>query len=67
MENVVDEMNKTNIMTTKTVFRTTYFIAKNNRPVTDHFSLFGIQKLNDVEIGLGLHSRKTPMENMSCI
>lgn len=52
-------------MTTKTVFRTTYFIAKNNRPITDHFNLLGMQKLNGVEIGLGLHTKKTPMEIIS--
>lgn len=65
MENVVDEMTKPNIMTTKTVFRTAYFVPKNNRPCTDHSSLLEMPNLNDVEIGLKLHSRKTSLETIS--
>lgn len=42
---------------TETIFRTAYFIAKNNRPYDDHFKLLELQKLNGIGIGTTLHSR----------
>lgn len=49
-------------MTTETAFRTVYYIAKNNRPYTDHFDLIEMEKLNGIEIGYGLHSIKDARE-----
>ncbi|XP_063788503.1 E3 SUMO-protein ligase KIAA1586-like [Pseudophryne corroboree] len=42
---------------TSRVFRTAYYIAKMNRPFTDHESLIDLQKVNGVQIGRLLHSR----------
>jgi len=38
------------------VFRTAYYIAKSNRPYTDHPDLVELQELNDVNLGRVLHS-----------
>lgn len=39
------------------VFRTAYYLAKNNRPFNDHFNLIELQNLNGVKLGNTLHSR----------
>lgn len=62
IDKVFDEMNAAHLVTTKIVFRTAYFIAKNNRPCTDHFDLLQMQKLNGLDIGVGLHSKRIAME-----
>jgi len=41
---------------TSNVFRTAYYIAKNNRPYTDHSGLIDLQRLNGVDVGRLLHS-----------
>jgi len=41
------------------VFRTAYYIAKNNRPYTDHSGLIDLQRLNGVDVGRLLHSPTT--------
>ncbi|XP_014353043.1 E3 SUMO-protein ligase KIAA1586-like [Latimeria chalumnae] len=54
--------NKTvaNLMNvTEPVFRTAYYIAKSNRPFTDHEDLIKLQKLNGVNLGTILHSHFT--------
>lgn len=42
---------------TEYIFRTTYFIAKCNRPFDDHSKLIELQQLNGVKLGTTLHSR----------
>jgi hypothetical protein len=42
---------------TVNVFRTVYYLAKCNRPFSDHESLIALQKLNGVKLGVILHSR----------
>lgn len=59
IEKVVDTMNEKHLETTKTVFRTAYYIAKNNRTYSDHFNLLELQNINGIDIGVGLHSRNT--------
>ncbi|XP_074872882.1 E3 SUMO-protein ligase KIAA1586-like [Carettochelys insculpta] len=44
-------------VTTARVFRTAYYVAKMNRPFTDHKSLIDLQKVNGVEMGQLLQSR----------
>ncbi|XP_022176912.1 E3 SUMO-protein ligase KIAA1586-like [Myzus persicae] len=39
------------------IFRTVYFIAKNNRPFDDHSDLVELQQMNGVLLGQTLHSR----------
>ena len=46
--------NQADIDTTECVFRTAYYIAKNNRPYTDHPELIDLQ-LNGVNAGRVLH------------
>lgn len=59
IEKVTDSMNEKHLETTKTVFRTAYYLAKNNRPYSDHFDLLQLQNTNGIDIGVGLHSRNT--------
>lgn len=42
---------------TEIIFRTAYFIAKNNRPFDDHYKLLELQKLNSINTGTTLQSR----------
>jgi len=42
---------------TEAVFRTAYYLAKSNRPFSDHEQLIQLQKQNGVNMGLILHSR----------
>ncbi|KAJ3583018.1 hypothetical protein NHX12_000015 [Muraenolepis orangiensis] len=42
---------------TDSVFRTAYYIAKMNRPFTDHDSLIELQEKNGANMGTSLHSR----------
>lgn len=44
---------------TENVFRTAYYLAKNNRPFTDHETLIDLQKSNGMDLGIILHSRFT--------
>jgi hypothetical protein len=45
--------------TTIKVFRTAYYIAKKNRPFSDHEDLVELQHINGVNLGSILHSRHT--------
>jgi hypothetical protein len=62
IEKVTDAMYEKHLETTKTVFRTAYYLAKNNRPYSDHFNILELQKINGIDIGVGLHSRNTAAE-----
>ncbi|XDV36633.1 hypothetical protein PO909_006379, partial [Leuciscus waleckii] len=53
----VDTMNLSLLKETYSVFRTAYYLAKNNRPFTDHETLVELQQLNGVKMGHILHSR----------
>ena len=56
MEKVVDDMNKADVDATIKVFRTAYYVAKNERPYSDHPKLIELQVLNGGDIGIGLRS-----------
>ena len=43
--------------TAKRVFRTSYVIAKKDRPLNDHQELIDLQIQNGIDMGIGLHSR----------
>ena len=47
---------------TMSVFRTAYYIAKRNKPFTDHPKLIDLQKANGVNVGRVLHSNVTCAE-----
>jgi hypothetical protein len=57
LEKHVDQINKEEIQTTEKVLRTAYFLAKNDRPFTDHPDLLELQELNGANVGIGLRSR----------
>lgn len=44
---------------TSKIFRTAYYLAKNNRPFTDHEDLVRLQQINGIDLGSILHSRFT--------
>lgn len=62
IEKVSDSINAKHLETTKTVFRTAYYLVKNNRPYSDHFDLLELQNINGIDIGVGLHSRTSATE-----
>lgn len=59
MKSVVQEMSKSQYLTTERVFRTVYKVAKNQRPFSDVESDILLQELNGLDMGKILHSRKT--------
>lgn len=50
-------VSETVLAETDAVFRTAYYLAKMNRPFTDHDSLIELQAINGVNMGTSLHSR----------
>ncbi len=50
-------VSETVLAETDAVFRTAYYLAKMNRPFTDHDSLIELQEINGVNMGTSLHSR----------
>ncbi|KAK9745505.1 hypothetical protein QE152_g6843 [Popillia japonica] len=62
IENVCDKMNMSNLESTIKIFRSAYYLAKNDRPFSDHSELLELQKMNGVDIGVGLHSRFSATE-----
>uniref|UniRef100_UPI00358E052F E3 SUMO-protein ligase KIAA1586-like n=1 Tax=Myxine glutinosa TaxID=7769 RepID=UPI00358E052F len=52
---------------TEKVFRTVYYLVKQNRPFADHVNLCELQMLNGVDLGFGLHSRYSATEILSSI
>lgn len=62
IENVCDKMNLSNLKSTIKVFRSAYCLAKNDRPFSDYSKLLQLQKMNGVDIGVGLHSRFSATE-----
>jgi len=59
LEQQVDVMNKAEMVKTERVIRTAYFLAKKDRPFSDHPHLLELQELNGVDLGTGLRSRFT--------
>ncbi|KAI6661721.1 hypothetical protein LOD99_9908 [Oopsacas minuta] len=53
----VDVMNSKYLDSTKRVFSTCYYISKNDRPLGDHQGLADLQSQNEIDMGIGLHSR----------
>ena len=49
------------------MFRTAYFVAKNNRPMLDHPDLIELQEVNGVELGRMLHSNVVATDIVSHI
>ena len=56
--NIVDQQQHA-WLASSNIFRTAYYLAKQNRPFTDHSSLVDLQRLNGVNVGRVLHSRTT--------
>lgn len=54
---MVRAVSDTVLAKTDAVFRTAYYIAKMNRPFTDHDNLIELQEKNGVNLGTSLHSR----------
>ncbi|KAJ8872858.1 hypothetical protein PR048_026474 [Dryococelus australis] len=50
------------LASTKAIYKSAYYIAKNDRPYSDHFGFLELQQLNGVDIGVGLHSRYSAVE-----
>ena len=57
--NLVDKLNEDNFESTKRVFRTSYHIAKSNRPYKDQEKLVELQKLNGLDMGQSLYSKNS--------
>lgn len=55
--NMVRTISETVLAETDAVFRTAYYLAKMNRPFTDHDNLVELQEKNGVNMGTSLHSR----------
>uniref|UniRef100_A0A8C4Q8L3 Uncharacterized protein n=1 Tax=Eptatretus burgeri TaxID=7764 RepID=A0A8C4Q8L3_EPTBU len=55
--NVVRAVSETVLAETDAVFRTAYYLAKMNRPFTDHDNLIELQRKNGVSMDTSLHSR----------
>jgi len=57
LKEVVIEQEKQNVCATANVFRTAYYMAKNDRPYLDHPELIDLQRANGVNVGRVLHSQ----------
>jgi hypothetical protein len=53
----VRAVSDTVLAETNAVFRTAYYLAKMNRPFSDHDDLIELQEKNGVNMGTSLHSR----------
>jgi hypothetical protein len=67
IEKQVDVMNKMEIVKTEKVLRTAYFLAKEDRPYSDHLQLLELQEANGLDLGPGLRSRFTATNMISHI
>lgn len=56
LKTVVTDSQKQHEDSTCKVFRTAYYIAKNNRPFLDHAHLIELQEVNGIQAGRMLHS-----------
>lgn len=55
---VFENVNSKHLETTEKVFRTAYYLCKNERPFTDHPSLIDLQQANGMDMGVLLQSRQ---------
>ena len=62
IESHIDNLRHLELEDTKRIFRTAYYLAKNNRPYTDHHDLVELQQLNGTDLGVGLHSSYSATE-----
>ncbi|XP_063805906.1 E3 SUMO-protein ligase KIAA1586-like [Pseudophryne corroboree] len=60
--NVVDTMNKKYFSTTCRVFNTVYSLSKRCKPFSDIEDEIELQMKNGLDMGIGLHSRKTAVK-----
>ena len=58
----MDKSNMMELEATQRIFRTAYYLAKNNRPYSDHGDLIELQQINGVDLGVSLHSRHTAQQ-----
>jgi hypothetical protein len=58
----VNKLSDKLISSTEKIFRTVYYIAKSNRPFSDHESLVELQAFNGIDLGITLHSRYSATE-----
>ena len=58
----IDKMNERYIASTYRVFNTVYSLAKRSRPFSDVEDEIELQIRNGVDMGVGLHSRKTAVK-----
>ena len=59
IETVLTDNSKELVDITCKVFRTVYYVAKENRPFVDHSSLIDLQTMNGIRLGRMLHSNVT--------
>ena len=52
-----DKLIHKDASSTEKIFRSVYFLAKSNRPFSDHPDICELQQLNGVDLGVTLHSR----------
>ena len=62
LKEAVIEQEKEHVRSTANVFRTAYYIAKNDRPYLDHPELIDLQRANGVNVGRVLHSQTVCVE-----
>jgi OTU-like cysteine protease len=62
MDKVLQSMNSDAIEMSCKVFRTAYYLARNDRPFSDHQSLLELQQANGLDVGIGLKSRYSATE-----
>ncbi|KAJ8882970.1 hypothetical protein PR048_014809 [Dryococelus australis] len=55
-------MNASLLASTKAIFKSRYYIAKNDTIYFDHVGLLELQQLNAVDVGVGLYSRYSAVE-----
>jgi len=67
LEAAANELSKHHIEKTEAIFRSVYYLAKQNRPFSDHQPLVELQQLNGVDMGNILHSRFTATNIVSHI
>jgi hypothetical protein len=66
---VVIDSQSAHFQATSNVFRTAYYVAKSDRPYSDHPDLIDLQRLNGAKVGRVLHSRVTCVdiiEHVAC-
>ena len=51
------QVSAKDVCTSEKIFRSVYFLAKSNRPFSDHPEICQLQRLNGIDLGVTLHSR----------